>query len=348
MPGRVPEIASWARILCPLFDTVIIKWKGELGGKAVVVPLSADGDFAGGEGFYWATSPSSLLQEGFDLAWGWANPIPAQVSEFLSGAALKLVRAGRLVVLPAALVGCTQMPVGWTDDLLVRGLLNGVVNVGRMEGERHAESAAEQTVVDLSVVNFPFIDGISMQDLADVLDEIADWTGPLRRSFLRQISGDDLKQGNWDDLKRGKWAVPIVESEIQDACRYLQDRLKSMTQEDKEGNWRVAQAKGTMSAASRPLSSPGQEPVTDMLRSIAPLTADVEKWVPYWLLERRGGRLGWTAPLVNSAKPDPEMDPSQLEDRHSWLCPGTGGRLRLRLASFVPVEDVRRMTVEDL
>ena len=315
----VSEIASWARILCPVYDTVIIKWKGSLGGEFTLAPMPGDGGFAGGSGFTWVDTPRSLLDEGFAAAMGWSNPVPAQVSRFLSGPALDLVRAGRLVVLPAALVGCTQFPVGWTDDLLVSGLLGGVLNVGRAERGSSETSVSAQPMVDLSIIKVPFIDGISMSDLAAVLDEATEWAGPLKRAFLKPLTE---KNSPLQELARRT----IIDSEINDACRFLEGKLEVIASKEKTGSWRIEHASGTMSARSRPSASPGEEPVTEVLRSVGPLPPDVAPWVSFWLLKRRGGRLDWTAPLTNSAR-QPEPGANSEEELYSWLWPQTEGRM---------------------
>jgi hypothetical protein len=51
----IAEIRNWARVFCPLFDTVIIKWKGELASGLVITPVHGaygDGpDDFGGHGY---------------------------------------------------------------------------------------------------------------------------------------------------------------------------------------------------------------------------------------------------------------------------------------------------------
>ena len=325
----VPEIASWARILCAVYDTVIIKWKGPIGGEFVWVPVPQDVDFSGGSGFTWCDTPQSMVDEGFGMAMGWSNPVPAQVSQFLSGPAFELVRAGRLVVLPAALVGCTQFPVGWTDDLLVSGLLKGVLNVGRTERESGGISASGLSMIDLSTVRVPYIEGISMRDLAAVLDEATEWSGQLRAEFLELLDPENNPQSR-ESVRRAK-----IENKIDEACSFLERKLATIADKDKKGNWRVEHASGTMSSIGRPSVSPGDEPITEVLRSIGSLPERVEPWVPFWLLERRGGRLDWTAPLTNSARqPEPEANPER--ELYSWLWPQTQGRLNTVIVRTVP------------
>jgi hypothetical protein len=85
----------------------------------------------------------------------------------------------------APLVGCSQTAVGWTDHLLVDGLLGGVVNV---VGGGEAGRAGRQRVIDLSAASLPFIDGVPLVELAKALDELAEWHNPSRPSTKLGVS----------------------------------------------------------------------------------------------------------------------------------------------------------------
>ena len=102
----VADINLWARIFCPLYDTVIVNWKGPLDAGLAIVPmpdnLGPPGEF-GGQG-YIRTSDVLDGKDGWHAAIGWANFLPMEVSEFLATEALPLVKSGRLVLLPASLV----------------------------------------------------------------------------------------------------------------------------------------------------------------------------------------------------------------------------------------------------
>ncbi len=308
----IDEIRKWARIFCPIFETVIVKWKGRLGSGMVLAPLPVDEVITGGHGYIWT---STKVRERWAVATGWANPLPREVAHFLSTEALGLFRAGRLIILPAPLVGCTQSAVAWTDDLLVNNFLSGIVAVARKDLSSGEQKRAPQRVLDLDAITVPFIDGIGLAELATVLDETSEWVRPLQRSLKKSLMSDDLK---WENV--GK--IEAMEDELEDASRYLREHLEEISQ--KRETWRVASAPGTVSAVARSTLSPGHEPMTDLLRSLAPMPQNVAPWVPYWRLESLGGYLDWTRPIDNPSKPDPE-EPEIQPDRHSWLYPGTPG-----------------------
>ena len=196
----IEDIRKWARILCPLFDTVVVKWKGELGSGMVIIPFHmayGDGpDDFGGHGY--SVTAGSVLRDRPDWcpALSWANPIPQDVTSFLAGEALPLMKAGRLVVLPAPLVGCTQSAIGWTDNLLVDSFLGGVVNVARRE--EHGPTTGRQKILDITRIQIPFIDNVPLVDLANVLDETEPWVGSLRSLLLKTMSNEDLNYERWE------------------------------------------------------------------------------------------------------------------------------------------------------
>lgn len=309
------EVSRWARVLCPLFDTVVVKWKGELGEGMVIIPvhesLGGPGSF-GGHG-YAVTLGTRLESPDWTVAVGWANPLPAQVCAFLAQEALPLIASGRLVVIPASLTGCTQSAVGWTDNLLVDGFLGGVVDVVRRPPGATTEHTGCQRVLDLSTISIPYIENISLGDLARVLEETEEWVPRLRSLLLKSILSGDLRYERWA-------SISVLENEIRDACRELHERLECLAP---AGKWRVTDAEGSLSAASHGGSVPAREPVSDLLRSIASTQRELAPWIPYWRMNSLGGRLDWSCPLDNPSKPPPQ--PTQPQALHSWLYPGTGG-----------------------
>jgi nucleoside phosphorylase len=320
------EIRKWTRVLCPLFDTVLVKWKGDIGAGLVMVPMHEEyggpGSF-GGWGYMVTAGTVFRGREDWTVAMGWANPLPREITAFLASEALPLVRAGRLVVLPAPLVGCTQSAVGWTDDLLLTNFLGGVVNVGKRDNPAGAIGKGRR-ILDLSSVSIPFIENVSLADLARVLDEAAEWVHPLKALLLKSISSDDLKWERWENIRS-------IENDIQDACRVLREKLASLGRRRKRDKWKVAEVGGTLSAGARASGSRGHDAVTDLLRTLSPLPREVAPWVPYWLLENMGGHLDWTCPLDNRSKPPDEPTTQELplkaraREVQSWIYPGTGG-----------------------
>jgi hypothetical protein len=312
------EIARWARILCPLFDTVLIRWKGELSAGGVLAPFPTDwggpGSF-GGWGYSIAAGSRIEHRGGVDdwcPALGWANLLPPEVGEFLATAALRLVQSGRLVVLPGPLAGCTQSAVGWTDNLLVDGFLGGVVDVvsERPGGTR---ATGRQRVLDLSALQLPYIDGVTLPNLAGVLEETDDWLFDLRSLLLRRTLHDDLRHERWQ-------SIAALEHDIRNSCKELRRRLERFASSH---DWRVAEVNASLSAGSRGGDERAHEPVTDLLRSIASAKRELAPWIPYWRLSTVGGYLDWSCPIDNPSTPSPK--PEEPRQIHSWLYPGNAG-----------------------
>jgi nucleoside phosphorylase len=320
--STVAEIRTWARILCPLFETVIVKWKGELGTGMVIVPQH--GDYAGAGGHGYAVTVDRTSDKRYVVSMSWANPIPPEVTTFLAREALSLFSAGRLLVVPAPLVGCSQSAVGWTDNLLVDGLLGGVVNVGRrLPSDSGLAIPTPQRILDLTQIRLPFIDNIEMADLASVLDETERWIRPLRRRIMGVLASGDLNNERWAGMA-------TLEQEIQDGCQELKEAMSEIA---RGHGWHLDQVDGAISAGSRGPAQPARESVTGFLQSIVSDRRDLAPWIPYWRLQDRGGYLNWTCPLDNrSTPPDSgtlmrmaQFGAAGSPDMHSWLYPGTPG-----------------------
>ncbi|MFG2143683.1 hypothetical protein ACGFRG_05720 [Streptomyces sp. NPDC048696] len=308
------EIRNWTRVLCPLFDTVVVKWKGELNGEMVMIPQRADyggpGAF-GGHGYYIAMG-GLVLGEDWVPATSWANLVPPAVSRLLATEALPLVAAGRLVLLPAPLVGCTQTTVGWTDHLLLE-LLGGVVNVANDSTRNSPDRPNGQRVLDLVRHSLPYMADISLKDLASVLDETDEWVKPLRTLLLQSLSSDALKVENWQ-------AISVLENDFYEACQQLRSRLEGV---GRTGGWHIANTTAAVSAVSINDQNPGHEPITEILRSITHQQRELAPWIPYWRLQDMGGHLDWSHPIDNPSRSSPDHRFSSIS--HAWLRPGTAG-----------------------
>lgn len=336
----VEDIRKWARILCPLFETVIVKWKGELGSGMVITPIHmAYGDGAddfGGHGYSVASGSVMRDREDWCPALSWANPIPQEVTRFLASEALPLLKAGRLVVLPAPLVGCTQTAIGWTDNLLVDSFLGGVVNVARRE-ETAISPAGHQRILDITRVQIPFIDNVPLADLANVLDETEPWVGPLRGLLLKTMSNDDLNYERWD-------RIAALEYDIQQACRELREHLHSLATKHRQQEWTIAEATGGVSAGERGGTPPTHEPMTGLLQSVSSIRRELSPWIPYLRLQDYGGHLQWTCPIDNTSTPPDAVALASLAsgpkgpELHTWLYPGTAG-WTIPTAIVIPIDD---------
>lgn len=302
------DIRRWARILCPLFETVIVKWKGELGSGFVFVPVheswGGPGSF-GGHGY--SLLLGSKMREDWYVAASQGTPLPRSVTRLLATEALELVESGRLVVVPAQLVGCTQSSIGWTDHLLLDGLLGGVVNT--IQTDASSSTDRGQRVLDLSKHSVPFMADISLRDLARVLDETEEWVGALRSLLLRSLLSDDLRRENWA-------SIAAIENDMKAACRELREGFERV---GRSGGWTVADTDGAIAAGSSPDHPQTGDPVTGLLRTLVADRPSLGPWIPYFRLGARGGHLDWSSP---TDLPSPR---AAAEPGGSWLCPGTAG-----------------------
>jgi tetratricopeptide (TPR) repeat protein len=320
------EIRLWARVFCPLYDTVLVNWKGPLYQGFQVVPmpdnLGPPGEF-GGQG-YIRTAGVLNGKEDWHAAVGWGNFLPKDVSEFLATEALALVRSGRIVLIPAPLVGCTQSAVGWCDNLFVDTLLGGVVKTAvKQDDDDGVESTITRSrLLDLGSLSVPFIDNIPLNELNLVLDDTGEWLAPLRRLLQKSLGSSQLRHESWDGLR------PYF-SDIRDAFRELKERWGAITApHTTEAGWFVGRVTGAFSAATRGDDCPSFEPMTDLLRAVTTSNPDLGPWVPFWRLHEAGGRINWTKPLDNPSTPPDEM--ARLHGFRStvcqgWLFPGDGG-----------------------
>ena len=163
-----------------------------------------------------------------------------------------------------------------------------------------------------NVSSIPFINNISLSDLAKILDETEEWVIPLRNLLLNSICSEKIRKGEIAQ-------IAILENDIRDAFRILKEKFNLIG----KSKWKVGELQGTFSSTERSNEMPGSEPVTDLLRSVASQTAKHSSWIPYWRLSEMGGHLQWACPLDNRSKQQPP--PKRIEVIHSWLYPGTGG-----------------------
>ena len=320
---NLDDVRCLARLLCPLFDTVIVKWKGAISPEIAisVMPDPAPdgdefGDFFGGMG---------LVRCSDDVLIGTSsNLVPDEVGEFLATEALPLIQNGRLILLPAPFVGCTQSAIGWTDDLLTRHFLKGVING---VGQDSASSSDSRHSINIRAA-IPFIDGVSLRDLAQVLDDVNDFLLPLRSMVFATLSSN---------IARERLAqVYSVERDFRGACRKLHEVLTATIPKQGVSNWAVKTFESYASAITPGTAQIGSDPNSDALRSVTSVDEELAPWIPFFHLQGLKGYLNWSHRLDNPSKPDAQTPFGAIH--HTWLYPGTGGPgcLMVRNSEFLP------------
>ncbi|MBI1901217.1 MAG: hypothetical protein HYS13_08920 [Planctomycetia bacterium] len=319
----VDEIRKAARVLCPLFETVVIKWKGDVQLAAGLLPFyvgKEPGLFAAFGGHGYVARPFERIKGYSDWCVAeciGAQVLPDEVALFLATEALALLKAGRLVVLPAPLVGCVQLAVGWTDKFLVSNLLNGAVS-----GVAESSAARGQRVVDLVSLAIPYIEDVPLSELGAVLEDAEEQVLPLRKVLMTKVFAANLCREEWAKVR-------ALDDEIRDAFRLFDDRLSDFARK-RDMNRQVLQ--GHIAAGSSDGAPEDGTDVTALLRAIAAAVPTEESpWLLYWRLQKFGGRLDWSAPLVHGVP----MPGSATDDDEApkgffhWFHPGTFGTMAL-------------------
>jgi hypothetical protein len=293
------DIEEAARLLCPLFETVLVKWKGPLaeGVTAMEVKYGRDVE-AGwlcGDGF---ANCASVGGGRYGVV-GYLTSVPAEVAEWLGGQARPLLAAGRLVVVPALQVGCTQKDVGWTDDVLLSRFLRGViVATGR-------EQIPETPVIDLTKVALPYMGGpgLSMADLAKAIDDLGPSIGPFRRRMLGILSAQGSAIPNWAQRKS-------IRLELEDG---IEEVRKHFLRTLRHTSVQLTESQASIDAVSRG-DYTGRSWMSEALHEMSALPTTLHAWLPLWRFNELGGRFNWAAPLTGG-----EVSSRGL--RTSWLSP---------------------------
>ena len=100
-------------------DLLVLLWKGPLQNGMAVFPVPEDYDSPGGAGYNITSSIMESDDESriWRSAMGWISTIPEEVILYLSNEAIPLLRAGRLILVPANTIGCINPGHGAFEQL---------------------------------------------------------------------------------------------------------------------------------------------------------------------------------------------------------------------------------------
>jgi hypothetical protein len=317
--SSIQDIRYAARVFCPIFETVIVKWKGPLASSinmaSVTLPECLHDIEFGGHGYCYFPKSGSTFSELCFVG----NFLSDDVVQFVAGEAAPLIRRGRLVLLPAPLIGCTQSSFGWSDDLLLNTFLSGVVATCGVNQTRDARDGTS-CGIPLITAQIPFIDLVPLDVLSDCLDLFHEYARPFRNFLSPMLQSGELASQNWASLAR-------FSRDFQDALGFFRDRLKGRVA--MRLKYPLNSLSATVTASERCSEMPGSEVVTDILRSVCPIDGDRAPFVIYWQLLTNGGRFEWTCPLDNQ-NPVPKIDlsfddPFNTRFVRGWLVPGDCG-----------------------
>jgi hypothetical protein len=300
-------IEEAARLLCPLFETVLVKWKGSLVDQLAVMTLREGGspyaDWLCGSGF--AATP--VGREGTFTVIGQVTSVPSEVAEWLGTQGRPLLASGRLVVVPAAQVGCTQTDVGWTDDVFLSRFLQGVVVA------TGGKDCGEGQFLDLAQVALPYMGGpgLNIAGLAAAIEDLGEGIRPFRRRIFRILGAQECSPLNWAQKKSMRMEI---EDGIEEVRQHFERTLKNTSVT-------LRGSHATVDVVQR-ASYGGRAWMSEALHEMAGLPTTLREWLPLWRFKELGGRFNWAAPLTGSEHMFRGL-------RTSWLSPPNRGTGRL-------------------
>jgi hypothetical protein len=303
--SSVDDIRLAAEMLCPMFEVVMVKWKGKLlpaqkGISGGYVRTDMKQDWLYGSGLV-------HCKDGFV---GYTNDLPDDVITFIRQDARKLVESGRLFVVPAQLIGCAQKFVGASDATFALQLLQGSF-LGVGEDVDGVSESVERTLVRLHKMKLPYYRDLNLSDLSDILDDVGGQARYFHSRIREMISAGDFEKARYDAMKED-----AIARKIDDAIMELREIYQSV---DKSVSNKLDTLSIEQMVAPRGPGVSGTN-VTHMLSSILPVGSDLKAWVPFSRIAGAGGCFSWGSAPIRNAIPAPV---NTID--FSWLAPPTMG-----------------------
>ena len=303
--SSVDDVRLAAEMLCPMFEVVMVKWKGKLLGpqKGVsggYVRNDMKQDWLYGSGL--VHCKNSFV--------GYTNDLPDDVITFLRGDARKLVESGRLFVVPAQLIGCAQRFVGASDATFALQLLQGSF-LGVGEDVDGVSKNVERSMVRLHKMKLPYYRDVNLSDLSDILDDVGGQARYFHSRIREMISAGDFEKAQFDAMKED-----AIARRVDDAIMELREIYRSV---DRSVSSKLDALSIEQMVAPRGFGVSGTN-VTHMLSSILPVGSDLKAWIPFSRIAGAGGCFSWGSAPIRNAIPAPI---NTIE--FSWLAPPTIG-----------------------
>jgi tetratricopeptide (TPR) repeat protein len=303
------DVRSAIRLWSLFTDVLILLWKGEMRNGLGIVPFP--GDYAGPGGWGYAVCAGSKLDRKpthtrtWYPAMGWGSILPAAVANFLATEAKPLLEQGRLLLVPAAAIGCFHPSHGPLENLFSE-ICNAVPCV---KGNNSPNP----------IGLLPYFPDVPIAALADVIGEHNQTLAKLRLLLIRQsrelrLHGDPQA------------AMKELELEIQDALASLRDleaslsRKKGWAKRDEPlAGSRFDFTRQQMFQAA--FESEGSRPLVSLSAMLGGLERQV--WSPVLMIESMG--YGWRVASASATQPRKRYQPEEGEAIGAWLCPPTPG-----------------------
>jgi tetratricopeptide (TPR) repeat protein len=172
----VQEVKRAIRMLTLVSDCLVLLWKGaiETGWTKTVVPADYECGGAGYLGFYGTLFRGPKVPGPWVYVMGRGPYLPHELIKFLATDALPLIEQGRLFVVPAPAVGCSEDPFGAPEYLLA----------DLMAATPLAQSMPSGPAFPLGVL--PYFEDAPFGTLADLAAKDANAPRRLRLALIRK------------------------------------------------------------------------------------------------------------------------------------------------------------------
>jgi tetratricopeptide (TPR) repeat protein len=307
------------RILYPIVDCLVLIWKGTIEEGMVIVPQHIDYEGPGGWG-YSTCAGSEMRAEGEeDAQWcpalGWARPLPREIVDFVFVEARPLIERGRLLLVPAALVGCEFRGHGYFEKLLIQELLGASPVLIEVSGEQPHISGFPVVV--------PYFPEVPLADLAKVVDDNEEILIETRAACLEW--GAKIHKEGGELSEHGK---QLISARIKGAMVRIKNALQTVSgRMPSRAPFNLTDEQLNPSAIVVPTSE--SPPAMGLTSSglYAALHEDALPWYPLWQLQSSvGGYWRIAGPKLPPPKQrdDSSSPPTNRISSH-WIQPPEGG-----------------------
>lgn len=292
----VDQARMACRILYPIVDCLVLIWKGPMEEGFAIVPQQ--GDYSGPGGWGYLTAAGSIIKskkEGSGTwypAMGWSRLLPKDIVDFVFVEARPLVERGRLILIPASLIGCEFQGHGYFEKLLINDLLNANPCMVEVSGAQ-AYISGFQVVV-------PYFPQIPIADLAKLVDDHQDILLETRIACLDW--GNEIRKecGELSEHKR-----QIIITRIKSAISGIKSTLHEISGKmPTKRPFDLADEQVNPLGIFAPTSNP--PPLTESSVSSGLYSAiqkDALPWYPLWQLQSNiGGHWKLAGPKLPSPK----------------------------------------------
>ncbi|UCG85087.1 MAG: tetratricopeptide repeat protein [Gemmatimonadota bacterium] len=322
--SSVGQARQAIRCLALLADCLILIWKGELECKTVLFDAHVDYSGPGGWGYYVFAGDKSRPHE--EAPWDWCpvlgvgSYLPDAVARFYLEEARPLVADGRLLLLPAPLVGCVTANHSLLDRLLADVMSASAVL-------RKGEGRSRDELVSIA---FPYFPDAPLEDLAKMIKDEHESLVQMRLALLRL-----LDEAGVTGTELSRRARLRLSEEVGHGIELVRTRFERLARRMTRSDQFVPRS-SRLAAQAVPLTGSEAfttaDPAANALQQLAEgagLRRD--PWYAFWKMEEQfGGQWEIGGPLLPSAgppsvenvRPDAQREARQF---YHWLHPPESG-----------------------